>query len=83
MSSTAIGRASIATIVAGLVLTVLALVLIPKQYTSSVLLEVWHSDIQPALDRRRTAKQLRQSLILNRVWRRSARRPSRAAILRN
>ena len=37
------------TIVVGLVLTVLAMVLIPKQYTSSMLLEVWHSDVQPAL----------------------------------
>ncbi len=37
------------TLVAGLMLTVLALVLIPKEYTSSMLLEVWHADIQPSL----------------------------------
>ena len=37
------------TIVAGLILTGLALVLIPKQYTSAVMLEVWHSDVQASL----------------------------------
>src|SRR5258707_1021153 len=37
------------TIVAGLTLTVLALFLVPKEYTSSVLLEVWHSDVQQTL----------------------------------
>ena len=38
-----------AIMVAGLALTVLALVTIPKEYTSSVLLEVWHADIQADL----------------------------------
>ena len=42
-------RSFFSTIVAGLALTVLALVLVPKEYTSSVLLEVWHSDVQPTL----------------------------------
>ena len=34
------------TLVTGLALTALALVWIPKKYTSSVLLEVWHADVQ-------------------------------------
>jgi len=37
------------TVAAGLALTVLAVVLVPKEYTSSVLLEVWHADIQANL----------------------------------
>jgi hypothetical protein len=37
------------TLLAGLTITALALVAIPKQYTSSVLLEVWHADIQQNL----------------------------------
>ena len=37
------------TLVAGLVLTALALVWVPKEYTSSVMLEVWHTDIQSNL----------------------------------
>src|SRR5208337_2718990 len=41
--------AFLSTVVVGLALTALAVILIPKQYTSSVLLEVWHADIQPAL----------------------------------
>ena len=71
------------TIAAGLVLTMLALVLVPKEYTSSVLLEVWHSDVQPTFDWGRTSKYLLRLPILKRVWRRSARRPLHAAILRN
>ena len=39
----------LAVVVAGTALTMLALVTIPKEYTSSVLLEVWHSDIQANL----------------------------------
>src|ERR1700722_14155537 len=39
----------VAIVLAGLALTLLALVTIPKQYTSSVLLEVWHADIQANL----------------------------------
>ncbi|HTC87391.1 MAG TPA: hypothetical protein VK686_03775, partial [Bryobacteraceae bacterium] len=42
-------RSFFAVVVAGLAATAVALVLIPKEYTSSVLLEVWHSDVQPAL----------------------------------
>ena len=38
-----------AIIVAGLALTLLLLVLIPKEYTSSILLGVWHADVQPSL----------------------------------
>src|SRR6202050_5295737 len=34
------------TLIAGLALTAAALVLVPKQYTSGVMLEVWHADIQ-------------------------------------
>src|SRR5208283_1031150 len=37
------------TLAAGLVLTALALVWVPKEYTSSVLLEIWHADIQSNL----------------------------------
>ena len=48
------------TLVAGLALTALALVLIPKKYTSSVLLEVWHADVQSNSDRSRTAKCVRR-----------------------
>src|ERR1700722_18487678 len=39
----------VAVIAAGLALTMVALVTIPKEYTSSMLLEVWHSDIQANL----------------------------------
>ena len=39
----------VAIVVAGLALTMVALVTIPKEYTSSVLLEVWHADIQANL----------------------------------
>ena len=42
-------RSFFITIVVGLILTGLSLFLIPKQYTSSVMLEVWHSDVQPSL----------------------------------
>ena len=44
------------TIAAGFVLTALAVVSVPREYTSSVLLEVWHADIQSNLDRSRTPK---------------------------
>ena len=37
------------TLVAGLVLTALALVWVPKEYASSVMLGVWHTDIQSNL----------------------------------
>ncbi len=37
------------TLVLGLVITALAIVAIPKEYTSSVVLEVWHADIQQNL----------------------------------
>ena len=39
----------VAVIAAGLALTMVALVTIPKEYTSSMMLEVWHSDIQANL----------------------------------
>jgi len=37
------------TLVAGMAITALALVVIPKEYTSQVVLEVWHADIQQNL----------------------------------
>ena len=51
-------------------LTVLALVLIPKEYTSSMLLGVWHADIQSDLIGAESQNGPR-SLTWNRVWRRS------------
>ena len=72
-----------AIVVAGLALTVVALVTIPKEYTSSVLLEVWHADIQANLIGAEPQNNASTPVILNRGWRRSAKRPSHATILKN
>ena len=42
-------RSFYSTLVAGLAITAAALIIIPKQYTSSVMMEVWHADVQQNL----------------------------------
>ena len=67
------------TLVTGLALTALALVWIPKKYTSSVLLEVWHADFSP-IRSEPSGKMHPTILIWNRVLRRSAKKLSRTRI---
>ena len=81
MLFTAIGASFYSTLVAGLAITAVALVMIPKEYTSSVMLEVWHADIQQNLIGAEPETAPRRSVIWNRVWRLSAKKPSRSSHL--